>query len=83
MKTLRILVACAAALLAAHAWAQNATASQQDTSQATQDVGGVPPGTAAGMPMGITRQQVYDDLVRSEKSGELQRLQQDLYRGGN
>jgi hypothetical protein len=83
MKTLRIVAALAAALIAGHAWAQNTAATPPDTTQAAQDVGGVPPGSASGMPMGVTRQQVYDDLVRSEQSGQLQRLQQDLYRGGN
>ena len=83
MKTLRIVATCAAALIAGHAWAQTTTVAPQSATQAAQDVGGVPPGSAAGMPASITRQQVYNELVRSEQSGELQRLQTDLYRGGN
>lgn len=83
MKTLRIVATCAAALIAGQAWAQTTAVSQQDATQGAQDVGGVPPGSASGMATGITRQQVYNELIRSQQSGELKELQQGLYRGGN
>jgi len=83
MKTLRIVAMCAVALIAGQAWAQNTAVSQPDTTQAAQDVGGVPPSAASGMPMGASRQQVYDELIRSQQSGEQQRLWEGLYRGGN
>jgi hypothetical protein len=81
MKTLRIVVACAAALVVGHAWAQEQTATTP-TAQPAQDVGGVTDMSRsdAGAPKGITRQQVYQDLLRSQNSGEQSRLQ-ELYHG--
>jgi hypothetical protein len=81
MKTLRIVVACAATLVVGHAWAQEQAATME-TAQPAQDVGGVTDMSRsdAGAPKGITRQQVYQDLLRSQQSGEKARLQ-DLYHG--
>ncbi|SAL31490.1 hypothetical protein AWB69_02665 [Caballeronia udeis] len=83
MKTLRIVAACAVALVAGQAWAQAQPATTETaTVQPAQDVGGVTDmsRSAAGAPMGLTRQQVYQDLLRSQQSGEQSRLQ-DLYHG--
>jgi hypothetical protein len=82
MKTLRIVAACAAALLVGHAWAQDQPVTTQTAAQPAQDVGGVTDisRSDAGAPRGLTRQQVYQDLLRSQQSGEQSRLQ-DLYRG--
>ena len=83
MKTLRIVAAFTAALVVGHAWAQNQPATTETaTIQPAQDVGGVTDMSRsdAGAPMSLTRQQVYQDLLRSEKSGEQSRLQ-ELYHG--
>jgi hypothetical protein len=83
MKTLRIVAACAAALLAGHAWAQDLPATTATMSaQPAQDVGGVTDMSRsdAGVPAGVTRQQVYQDLLHSQQSGEQGRLQ-ELYHG--
>ncbi|MGF6478046.1 hypothetical protein [Paraburkholderia sp. JPY419] len=84
MKTLRIAATCAVVLIVGHASAQeDKTVPQDITPPAAQDVGGTPQmsGTASGSPMRITHQQVYDEMVRAEKSGEMARLQGDLYHG--
>lgn len=87
MKALRLAAICTVAVLTGSAWAQNAPAptdTVSDTSAAppSADVGGV--GNAmdsgAGIPM-TSRQQVYQDLVHSEQSGQQARLQHDTYRG--
>jgi hypothetical protein len=83
MKTLRIVAACAAALLVGQAWAQDQPATAATMSaQPAQDVGGVTDISRgdAGAPMSLTRQQVYQDLLHSERPGEQRRLQ-DLYHG--
>jgi hypothetical protein len=82
MKTLRIVVACAATLIVGHAWAQEQAAPTMATAQSAQDVGGVTDMSRsdAGASKGITRQQVYQDLLRSQQPAEHARLQ-DLYRG--
>jgi branched-subunit amino acid ABC-type transport system permease component len=88
MKALRLAAICAVAALAGSTWAQNApTTTDMATDTATAppasaDVGGVgnATGTGAGMQM-ITRQQVYQDLIHSEKSGEQARLSHDTYHG--
>lgn len=88
MKALRLAALCAVAALAGSAWAQNAPATTDtatDTNAApppSADVGGV--GNATGMGAGmqtITRQQVYQDLIHSEQSGQQSRLSRDTYRG--
>jgi hypothetical protein len=81
MKMLRNVAVCAVALTAANTWAQDPSATQP-TEPPAQDVGGViSPRMDAGAPRSITRQQVYQDLLRSEQSGEQQRLDNDLYHG--
>jgi hypothetical protein len=88
MKTLRIVVISALALMGANAFAQETPVAQQgseDTGQgaAALAVGGVSSTTSEmGAPMGKTRGQVYQDLLQSQRSGEAARLQ-ELYRGGN
>jgi hypothetical protein len=84
MNTVSIAVAAAAAFFAGSALAQ----SQSDQSQqaamppAAQDVGGSPMSTgAAGAPMALTHAQVYQDLVRSEQSGQQKALSEGLYHG--
>ncbi len=82
MKTLRIVGACAAALVVGQAWAQDQPMTAQTTAQPAQDVGGITDisRSDAGMPAGLTRQQVYQDLIRSQQSGEQSRLQ-EIYHG--
>ena len=83
MKTLRFVAACAAVLVVGHAWAQNQPATTETaTAQPAQDVGGVTDMSRsdAGAPMSPTRQQVYQDLLRSQQSGEQGPLQ-DIYHG--
>ncbi|MEM5312135.1 hypothetical protein [Paraburkholderia sp. JHI869] len=85
MNTVRIAVAAAAALFAGSALAQ--TQSDDQTQQAAtppvaQDVGGSPMSTSAsGAPMRITHAQVYQDLVRSQQSGQQKALSEGLYHG--
>ncbi|MGF6573259.1 hypothetical protein SAMN05443245_3744 [Paraburkholderia fungorum] len=88
MKALRLAAICAVAALTGSAWAQNAPAPTTDTLSDTSaappsaDVGGV--GNAMGSGAGIpatSRQQVYQDLIHSEQSGEQARLMHDLYHG--
>jgi hypothetical protein len=84
MNTVRIAVAVAAAFFAGSALAQSQGDDQQQASTppAAQDVGGSPMSTsAAGAPMALTHQQVYQDLVRSEQTGQLKALNQSLYHG--
>lgn len=83
MNALRIAVACAAAFCAGLAMAdEQSDQAQASTPPASQDVGGTPVSTSAsGAPMGITRAQVYQDLVRSEQTGESAALQRGLYHG--
>jgi hypothetical protein len=83
MKTLRIVAACAAALVVGHAWAQNQPGTTETaTAQPAQDVGGVTDMSRsdAGAPRSLTRQQVYQDLLQSQQSGEQSRLH-ELYHG--
>jgi hypothetical protein len=83
MKTLRIVLTCAAALVAAQAWAQDQPPPPASV-QANQDMGGMTDamssaGGRANQP--LTRQDVYQDLVRSEQSGQQAKLWKDIYRG--
>ncbi|SOE93214.1 protein of unknown function [Burkholderia sp. D7] len=83
MKTLGIVAACAVALVAGQAWAQDKPATTETaTIQPAQDVGGVTDMSRsdAGAPKSLTRQQVYQDLLHSQQSGEQGRLQ-ELYHG--
>jgi len=82
MKTLKIAAVLAFALMASHSWAQDTSAPSQPTqAQANQDTGGMSNASQNGAPMGLTRAQVKQDLIHAEKSGELTRLNTDLYRG--
>jgi hypothetical protein len=82
MKTFRIVVICAVALAAGHVWAQDKTVPPV-SEQPAQDVGGVTDVSTSesGSPKGMTQQQVYQDLVRSQQSGERARLWKDPYNG--
>ena len=81
MNTFRFAAVCAIALLGTSAWAEDQTASQSAEPPA-QDVGGViPPSVQAGAPHSMSRQQVYQDLIQSQRSGQMQSLDNDLYRG--
>jgi hypothetical protein len=81
MNTFRNVAVCTLALIAANTWAQDPSAAQPAEPPA-QDVGGVTsPRMDAGVPRSVTRQQVYQDLLRSRQSGEQQRLDSDLYHG--
>lgn len=84
MNTVRIAVAAAAAFFAGSALAQSQSDDQTQASSppTTQDVGGTPMSTgAAGAPMALTHAQVYQDLVRSEQSGQQKALSQGIYHG--
>ncbi|WP_241030574.1 hypothetical protein [Paraburkholderia sp. Ac-20347] len=82
LSTVRIAVACSAALLAGLAWADSSTDTTSPPPSASQDVGGTPMNnSASGAPIALTHAQVYQDLVRSEQSGERARLNNDLYHG--
>lgn len=81
MNTFRFAAVCAIALLGTSAWAEDQAASQS-TEPPAQDVGGViPPSVAAGAPQSMSRQQVYQDLLQSQRSGQQQSLDNGLYRG--
>jgi hypothetical protein len=78
----RIAVACGAAFFAGFSYADSQPDQTQAAPSASQDVGGTPMSTSAsGAPTGITREQVYQDLVRSEQTGEGAALQKSLYHG--
>jgi hypothetical protein len=83
MKTLRIVLTCAFALVAAQAWAQDQPAPPASV-QANQDMGGMTDAMSSaggGAHQPLTRQDVYQDLVRSEQSGQQTKLWKDVYRG--
>ncbi len=90
MNTLRLAAVVTIALIGTSAWAQELTQAQaqlqaqvqpQATESASQDVGGVAPGVGAGAPQGLTRQQVNQDMISSERSGQLQQIQNSVFRG--
>lgn len=82
LNTVRIAVACSAALFAGLALADSPADPAQSPPSASQDVGGMPAtNSASGAPMALTHAQVYQDLVRSEKSGERDRLNNGIYHG--
>ncbi|MCP3720939.1 hypothetical protein [Paraburkholderia sp. CNPSo 3281] len=84
MTTVRIAVAAAAVLFAGSALAQSQSDDQTraSTPPVAQDVGGAPMSTgASGAPMALTHAQVYQDLVRSEQSGQQKALSEGLYHG--
>ncbi|GJH38421.1 hypothetical protein CBA19CS91_36710 [Paraburkholderia hospita] len=86
MKTLRIAATCAVALsvgYVGHAWAQDQQPAAVPVAQTAQDVGGMPDASIgqSGRAMGTTRSDVYQDLLRSEQSGEQHRLNASLYHG--
>jgi hypothetical protein len=86
MKTLRIATTCAVALSVGylgHAWAQDQQPAAVPVAQTAQDVGGMPDASIgqSGRAMGTTRSDVYQDLLRSEQSGEQHRLNASLYHG--
>ncbi|RKE39932.1 hypothetical protein B0G76_6386 [Paraburkholderia sp. BL23I1N1] len=82
MKTLRLVATCAVALFLGQAWAQDNPV-QSATPTAAQDVGGTISSSTgeAGSAAKLSRQQVYQDLVRSQQSGEQSRMWSDLYHG--
>ena len=89
MNKLAIAAVATIALVGTGAWAQELTPQQAEIQAAqtpgmpsgAQDVGGVSPAVGGGAPQGATRQQVTHDLIQSEKSGELQMIQNSVYRG--
>jgi hypothetical protein len=83
INTVRIAVAVAAAFFAGSALAQSQSDSMQSSSPAAaQDVGGSAMSTsAAGAPATLTHAQVYQDLVRSEQSGQQKALHDGIYHG--
>ncbi|WP_322042691.1 hypothetical protein [Paraburkholderia sp. J67] len=82
LKTVRIAVACSAAFFAGLALADTTSDPSQAAPPASQDVGGMPmTNSASGGPIALTHAQVYQDLLRSEQSGERDRLNNDLYHG--
>ncbi|MFX1671438.1 hypothetical protein PWR63_03905 [Paraburkholderia sp. A2WS-5] len=82
MSTVRIAVACSAAFFAGIALADTSSDPSQGGPSASQDVGGMPmTNSAAGAPLSMSHAQVYQDLERSIKSGERDRLNNGLYHG--
>ncbi|WP_310630090.1 hypothetical protein [Paraburkholderia sp.] len=82
LNTVRIAVACSAALFAGLAWADSSTDTASTSPSASQDVGGMPmSNSASGGPVALTHAQVYQDLLRSEQTGERDRLNNDIYHG--
>ena len=82
MKTLRLVVTCAAALSLGQVWAQDNPV-QSATPPAAQDVGGTISSSTgeSGSTATLSRQQVYQDLIRAQQSGEQSRLRSEFYRG--
>lgn len=82
LNTVRIAVACSAALFSGLTFADTPTDPSQSAPSASQDVGGTPmTDSAAGAPQPVTHAQVYQDLVHSMQSGEHARLNKELYHG--
>jgi len=84
------LISAAASILvhSAPAFAQDASNTAQPTVAVSKDSGsGVGMDTNgrsdAGVPAGLTRAQVKQDLIRSERDGQLAGLNATLYRGGS
>jgi cytochrome c5 len=77
--TIPVALTLAASLLcsAAHAAQQDAAASQPQVSQTQRQ----PSHAAAQQAHGLTRKQVYDQLVQAEKDGSLARINA-IYEGG-
>ncbi|RQH04173.1 hypothetical protein [Paraburkholderia dinghuensis] len=83
LSAMRLAVACAAACFAGFAWADSQPDTSPGSPPVSQDVGGMPSSTgAAGAPSAITHEQIYQDLIRSEQNGTLEKLQKTLYNGG-
>lgn len=86
MKTIRIAAAIAAALQSMCAMAQDVTTTPQPSqdpaqSSAITSFGGSTTGSGgAGSPVGLTRQQVYELLLQSQRNGESQRML-EFYKG--
>ena len=72
-----LIVAASLFCSAAHAAQQDANASQPQVS-ATQNLSSDP---AIQQTQGLTRKQVYDQLVQAEKDGSMARLNATLYEG--
>lgn len=76
------LTACAALLSAGPAFAADAAPTAQTTGTDTVAMSAAP-ASAKSMPVdqtvGKTRAEVYQELIRSEQSGEMQRLDSTLY----
>jgi hypothetical protein len=84
MKTLRIVAICAAALIAGQASAQEKEVASGDAPPpVAQDVGGTSPMSQSdsGSALTASRQQVYQNLIQSQQSGEQARLRKDVYFG--
>jgi hypothetical protein len=83
MKTLRIVAICAAALIAGQASAQEKEVASGDAPPVAQDVGGTSQMSQSdsGSALTASRQQVYQNLIQSQQSGEQARLRKDVYFG--
>lgn len=88
MNALRLAALCAVAVMAGSTYAQNAPTTTDAMSNAptappaAADVGGMVNATGTGTAIpATTRQQVYQDLIHSEQSGEQSRLMQGTYHG--
>ncbi|MPW19377.1 DUF4148 domain-containing protein [Paraburkholderia sp. CNPSo 3157] len=67
---------------AADAASTSSTGSESNAAMATDSVGGTTAGaTTSGASVGKTRAQVYQELIRAEKDGTLNRINE--YYGGN
>ena len=88
MKTLILIPVAALTLFGTQAWAgddESAPASVSDNSAAmtTESVGGTAGGmSSSGAIVGKTREQVYQELLRAQKDGTIDRMNA-FYGGGN
>ena len=71
------VVLAASLCSAAHAGQEDIRVSEPQVSQAQQQPFAAPVGQAPG----LTRKQVYDQLVQAEQDGSLARLNAELYKG--
>jgi hypothetical protein len=88
MKTLILIPAAALCLCATQVYAgddagTSSTPSDSNAAMTAQSVGGSPGGTiGSGAPIGKTRADVYQELLRAQKDGTMDRMNA-FYGGGN
>ena len=85
MKALILIPVAALSLYAMQVHAEDATTSStgsnSNAAMTTDSVGGTTAGSTSGAGVGKTRAQVYQELIRAEKDGTLNRIN-EVYGGG-